>query len=325
MLASKSHKPMYPWRNPFILAPMAGVTDLPFRRLCMQLGAGMVVTEMVTANPKCWGSRKSTQRLMHDAECKPKAVQIAGGDAEQLAIFARYNEDQGADVIDINMGCPAKKVCQKAAGSALLANEDLVAEILHAVVNAVRIPVTLKIRTGPDPARRNGVRIARIAEDAGIQAIAVHGRTRACAFGGWAEYATIADIKQAVNIPVIANGDIQSPQQAVAVMQKTGADAVMIGRAAQGRPWLFKACHHYAKTGLLLPEPPLAQIGEWLLAHISELHAFYGESQGCKIARKHVAWYAKAHPNQHQLRIQFNALNDAAAQLDFLRRFFVGA
>lgn len=313
---------MLPWRNPFILAPMAGVTDLPFRRLCHQLGAGMVVTEMVSANPKLRQHPKTLMRMHHHDECSPKAVQIAGGDAQILAEFAQYNEAMGADIIDINMGCPAKKVCQKAAGSALLANEGLVGEILHAVVSAVRIPVTLKIRTGPDPANRNGMQIARMAQAAGISAIAVHGRTRACAFQGVAEYDTIRAIKQAVNIPVIANGDIDSPQKAMAVMRDTGADAVMIGRAAQGCPWIFSACQHYVQTQETMPPPSLKQIGRWLLEHVEALYLFYGKHLGPRIARKHVGWYAKAHPEATQLRERFNGLTEHQAQVHCLAAFF---
>lgn len=301
---------------------MAGVTDLPFRRLCHQLGAGMVVTEMVAADPNVRDRPKTQLRMHHHDECQPKAVQIAGGNAAMLAEFAKVNEDLGADIIDINMGCPAKKVRKQAAGSALLDHEDLVADILHAVVRAVQIPVTLKIRTGPNPSQRNGLRIAQLAEQAGIRAIAVHGRTRACAFKGHAEYDTIRDIKAQVGIPVIANGDINTPEEALNVMQITGADAVMIGRGAQGKPWIFQACVHYAKTGELLPNPSVKQVGDWLLDHMEALYAFYGTHLGCRIAKKHVGWYAKAHPEEQSLRLRFNQLTEYTAQMQCLQDYF---
>ncbi len=309
------------WDNPFILAPMAGVTDLPFRRLCKRLGAGMVVSEMVHADPKFRHSDKTQRRLQHHPECAPRAVQIAGADASMMAEFAAYNADQGADIIDINLGCPAKKVRRQAAGSALLEHESLVAEIFAAVVAAVPIPVTAKIRTGPHPGWRNGVRIAQIAESAGIQAIAVHGRTRACAFKGPVEYRTIKEIKAAVSIPVIANGDITDPAQAVAVLKDTGADAVMIGRGAQGKPWIFDECLHFQATGELPPPPALKQIGQWLGEHLEALYALYGEQQGCQVAKKHLNWYAKAHP-ESGLRAALRELNTSQTQMRAMRAYF---
>lgn len=279
--------------TPVILAPMAGVTDLPFRQLCRRLGAGLVVSEMVTSDSSLWNSRKSQTRLNHTGEAEPRAIQIAGGDPEMMAEAARLNAERGAQIIDINMGCPAKKVCNKAAGSALLKDEALVESILQAVVGAVDIPVTLKIRTGWDTDNKNALRIARIAEDSGIAALAVHGRTRACAFKGDVEYDTIAEVVQAVNIPVFANGDINTPQQAKTVLEYTGASAVMIGRAAQGRPWIFREIAHHLNTGELLPNPALTEIRDILCSHLTQLHLFYGDYLGPRIARKHVGWYLK--------------------------------
>ncbi len=284
--------------SPTLLAPMAGVTDAPFRHLCRQLGAGMTVSEMVTSDERLWHSRKSQQRLstMHGEKTNlndVRSVQLAGNDPALLAAAAQSNQVLGADIIDINMGCPAKKVCKKAAGSALLKDERLVSDILHAVVNAVDIPVTLKIRTGWSPEERNGVTIARIAEDAGIQALAVHGRTRACAFKGDVEYDTIANIVNAIDIPVFANGDINSPEKAKSVLEYTGASAVMIGRAAQGNPWIFREINHYLATGQRLNNPTEEEVCHMLSKHLQELHAFYGDVMGAKIARKHVGWYFK--------------------------------
>lgn len=310
------------WRNPFILAPMAGVTDLPFRRLCHQLGAGMVVTEMVNANPRLRDSTETQKKLNHDDECHPKAVQIAGGDAQTLAAFARYNEDRGADIIDINMGCPMKKICKKAAGSALLSDLNVVAEICETVVQAVTIPVTLKIRTGPCPASRNALEVARIAENAGIQALAIHGRTRACAFNGYAEYDTIKQVKESIGIPVIANGDIETPAQAINIMQYTGADAVMIGRAAQGSPWIFQDCLDYLNTQHSPKARSLSWIASVLTEHLDALYQFYGISKGILMGRKHVGWYAKAHPEAHHLRQQFNSLSCHREQLACIETFF---
>jgi tRNA-dihydrouridine synthase B len=305
-----------------ILAPMAGITDLPFRQLCRQLGAGLVVSEMVTANTELWGSRKSSLRMDHTGEVEPIAVQIAGSDPEMLADAAQLNAAKGAQIIDINMGCPAKKVCKKAAGSALLQDEQLVADILQAVVKAVDIPVTLKFRTGWSSETRNALRIARIAEDAGIKALALHGRTRADAFNGEAEYDTIASVVEAVRIPVFANGDIDSPQKAKAVLAHTGAAAVMIGRAAQGRPWIFQEIDHYLRTGEQLPEPPLMQIRDILLTHLRELYRFYGDVMGPRIARKHVSWYLQTVPDSEIFRKTFNGIENAEVQLTSIQHFF---
>ena len=271
-----------------ILAPMAGVTDKPFRLLCKRLGAGLAVSEMTTSDPRFWNTAKSLHRMDHAGEPDPVSVQIAGTVPEIMAEAARYNVDHGAQLIDINMGCPAKKVCNAWAGSALMREPLLVARIVEAVVKAVDVPVTLKIRTGWDANNRNAPEIARIAEDAGIAALAVHGRTRDQQYAGIAEYETIAAIKAMLRIPVIANGDIDSPQQAQAVLEATGCDAVMIGRAAQGRPWIFGRIAHYLATGELLPEPSVAEVRDILIAHLEHLHAFYGEVSGVRIARKHL-------------------------------------
>lgn len=312
----------YQLANPVILAPMAGVTDLPFRQLCRRLGAGLVVSEMVTSDVRLWNSRKSRQRLDHTGEGEPRSVQIAGGDAQMMAEAARMNEQLGAQIIDINMGCPAKKVCNKAAGSALMRDEKLVAEILDAVVNAVSLPVTLKIRTGWCAEQRNGLQIARIAEQAGIQALAVHGRTRNQLYTGDAEYDSIAEIKQAIGIPVFANGDIDSPQKALAVLKHTGADAVMIGRAAQGRPWIFNEINHFLKTGEILPAPALDWQRNVLQEHVQALHAFYGDHQGVRIARKHVGWYLHTLPGAEDFRRRFNRLECAEEQRQSINTFF---
>ena len=282
-----------PYRLPtrLILAPMAGVTDLPFRRLCRRYGAGLAVSEMISSRPQLRHHRRTRQRADHRGEPEPRAVQILGVDPKEMADCARINQDLGAQIIDINMGCPAKKVCRVAAGSALLRDETLVAKILAAVVAAVSVPVTLKIRTGWDKANRNAVNIARIAEDAGIQALTVHGRTRACGFTGEAEYHTIAEVKQAVKIPVIANGDITSPQKARRVLDYTGADGVMIGRAAQGRPWLFRQISHYLDREESLAEPDWDEKIRVIVGHVRALHRFYGPRQGVRIARKHIKWY----------------------------------
>lgn len=312
----------YQLANPVILAPMAGVTDLPFRQLCRRLGAGLVVSEMVTSDVRLWNSRKSRQRLDHTGEGEPRSVQIAGGDAQMMAEAARMNEQLGAQIIDINMGCPAKKVCNKAAGSALMRDEKLVAEILDAVVNAVSLPVTLKIRTGWCAEQRNGLQIARIAEQAGIQALAVHGRTRNQLYTGDAEYDSIAEIKQAIGIPVFANGDIDSPQKALAVLKHTGADAVMIGRAAQGRPWIFNEINHFLKTGEILPAPALDWQRNVLQEHVQALHAFYGDHQGVRIARKHVGWYLHTLPGAEDFRRRFNRLECAEEQRQSINNFF---
>jgi tRNA-dihydrouridine synthase B len=301
---------------------MAGVTDRPFRQLCRHLGAGLVVSEMVTSDVRLWNSRKSSLRLLHAGDPEPRSVQIAGGDPQMMADAARKNVELGAQIIDINMGCPAKKVCNKAAGSALLRDEPLVREILDAVVGAVDVPVTLKIRTGWDRQNKNGITVAKIAEDAGIAALSVHGRTRADLYTGEAEYDTIAAIKQAISIPVFANGDIDSPQKAKAVLDATGADALLIGRAAQGRPWIFREIEHYLRTGEILPAPSLLEVERILLEHLAALHAFYGELMGTRIARKHVGWYLATLPGAREFRAQFNRLDSTDAQCAHVRAFF---
>ncbi len=305
-----------------VLAPMAGVTDQPFRRLCRSLGAGLVVSEMVTSDPSLWHSRKSQSRLNHTGEAEPRSVQIAGGDPQMMATAARLNVENGAQIIDINMGCPAKKVCKKAAGSALLRDEPLVQEILTAVTAAVDVPVTLKIRTGWSRDQRNGLTVARMAEDAGIAALAVHGRTRACGYSGDAEYDTIAAIVEAVQIPVFANGDIDTPIKARQVLNHTGAAAVMIGRAAQGRPWIFREINHFLATDRLLAPPPVTEIRDLLCAHLTELHRFYGDFMGPRIARKHVGWYLKTLAGSEEFRRTFNQIDDAQQQHDSVQTFF---
>lgn len=305
-----------------ILAPMAGVTDQPFRQLCKRMGAGLVVSEMVTSDTRLWKSRKSAFRLNHSGEAEPRSVQIAGGDPEMMAHAAAMNVERGAQIIDINMGCPAKKVCNKAAGSALLKDEPLVKDILNAVVKAVDVPVTLKIRTGWDQDNRNGLTVAKIAEDAGIKALAVHGRTRRCGYKGTAEYDTIASIADTISIPVFANGDITSPEKAEWVLKHTGCSAVMIGRAAQGQPWLFREIDHYLRTGTILPPPSLVEIREILLAHLQELHSFYGDYMGVRIARKHVGWYLQNQPNGSSFRKQFNIIETAADQAAAIEKYF---
>ncbi|WP_339730401.1 tRNA dihydrouridine synthase DusB [uncultured Pseudomonas sp.] len=312
----------YTLPNSLILAPMAGVTDQPFRQLCKRMGAGLVVSEMVTSDVRLWNTRKSSLRMIHSGDPEPRSVQIAGGDPEMLAEAARRNVEMGAQIIDINMGCPAKKVCNKAAGSALLKDEVLVREILQAVVAAVDVPVTLKIRTGWDRENKNGIAVAKIAEDAGIVALAVHGRTRADLYMGEAEYDTIAAIKQAVSIPVLANGDIDSPQKAKMVLAATGADGLLIGRAAQGRPWIFREIEHYLRTGEQLPAPSLLEVERILLEHLTALHAFYGDVMGVRIARKHVSWYLATLPGAREFRAQFNRLDSTDAQCTNVREFF---
>ena len=312
----------YTLPNQLILAPMAGVTDRPFRQLCRRLGAGLVVAEMLTSDVRLWNSRKSILRMILVCVPEPRSVQIAGRAPQMLAEAARANVQLGAQIIDINMGCPAKKVCNKAAGSALMKDEALVAEILHSVVSAVDVPVTLKIRTGWDRQNKNGVTVARIAEDAGISALAVHGRTRADLYTGEAEYDTIAAIKQAVSIPVFANGDIDSPRKARDVLAHTGADALLIGRAAQGRPWIFREIVHFLETGEPLPAPQLGEVEQILLEHLSALHAFYGEHMGIRIARKHVGWYLASLPGARDFRGQFNRLESMDEQCANVRQFF---
>jgi tRNA-dihydrouridine synthase B len=307
---------------PVVLAPMAGVTDKPFRLLCKRLGAGLAASEMTTADPALWHTRKSLHRMDHAGEPEPVSVQIAGYDPSMLAEAARFNVANGAQIIDINMGCPAKKVCNVWSGSALLQDEPLVARIVKAVVDAVDVPVTLKIRTGWDRQHRNALRIAHIAEDNGIAALAVHGRTRADKYEGEAEYDTIAAVKAAVRIPVLANGDITTPQQARHVLAITGADAVMIGRGAQGRPWIFREIAHYLATGELLPEPEPAEVGLILLGHLAHLHAFYGEQAGVRIARKHLGWYARDRPENAAFRQVVNRAESAHEQLRLTSEYF---
>ncbi|HMM56971.1 MAG TPA: tRNA dihydrouridine synthase DusB [Rudaea sp.] len=307
---------------PVGLAPMAGVTDKPFRLLCKRLGAGLATTEMTTSDPKLWTTRKSLKRMDHAGEPAPVSVQIAGYDPAMLADAARYNADQGAQIIDINMGCPAKKVCNVYAGSALMQDEALVARILLAVVGAVDVPVTLKIRTGWNRDNRNGVRIAKIAQDSGIAALAVHGRTRADLYQGDAEYDTIAAIKQAVSIPVFANGDVDTPQKAKAVLDYTRCDGLLIGRAAQGRPWIFREIAHFLATGELLAPPDATEVCAILCEHLQALYAFYGEVAGVRIARKHLGWYAKDRPENTAFRSVVNRAETVREQLRLTRDYF---
>ncbi len=307
---------------PLGLAPMAGVTDKPFRLLCKRLGAGLAVSEMTSADPTLWHTAKSRQRRDHAGEPAPVSVQIAGTVPERLAEAARHNVEHGADIIDINMGCPAKKVCKAWAGSALMQDEALVRRIVEAVVAAVKVPVTLKIRTGWAPDRKNSPVIARIAEDAGIAALAVHGRTRDQHYQGEAEYDTIARIKQDLSIPVLANGDIDSPEKARAVLAHTGADGLLIGRAAQGRPWIFRDIAHFLATGKHLPEPGLDEVRAILIGHLEALHAFYGEPKGVRIARKHLGWYAKDRPENAVFRTVVNRAESAAEQIDLTWQYF---
>ena len=305
-----------------ILAPMAGVTDKPFRVLCKRLGAGLCVSEMTTSDPRFWGTAKSRHRMDHAGEPAPVSVQIAGTVPSILADAARYNVDHGAQIIDINMGCPAKKVCNAWAGSALMREPALVADILEAVVNSVDVPATLKIRTGWAADQKNALAIARIAEAAGIAALAVHGRTRDQQYKGVAEYDTIGEVKAALSIPVLANGDIDSPHKAEAVLRHTGCDAVLVGRAAQGRPWIFREIAHYLATGELMPEPSVAEIRDVLLGHLEHLHGFYGETSGVRIARKHLGWYAKDRPQNAAFRAVVNQADSADAQLRLTRDYF---
>ena len=307
---------------PVALAPMAGVTDKPFRQLCKRLGAGLAVSEMTTSDPRLWTTRKSLKRMDHAGEPDPVSVQIAGFDPAMLAEAARYNVDHGAQIIDINMGCPAKKVCNVYAGSALLQDEALVARICQATAKAVDVPVTLKIRTGWNRDNKNGVRIAQIAASAGIAALAVHGRTRADLYNGEAEYETIAAIKAAVSIPVFANGDIDSPQKAREVLAYTKCDGVLIGRAAQGRPWIFREITHFLATGETLPAPSAAEVCSILVEHLENLYAFYGEQQGVRIARKHLGWYAKDRAENAAFRSVANRAETAAEQLRLTREYF---
>lgn len=301
---------------------MAGVTDRPFRQLCRRLGAGLVVSEMLSSNPRVWNTAKSMQRMDHSGESGIRSVQIAGADPDLMAEAAKFNVANGAQIIDINMGCPAKKVNKKLAGSALLQYPDLVESIVRSVVDAVSVPVTLKIRTGWDTDNRNGVEIARIAQENGIQSLAVHGRTRACMYKGFAEYDTIRSIKQAVSIPVVANGDITSPEKAREVLEYTEADALMIGRGAQGNPWIFREVSHYLNTGERLAPPSLMEQHSVLKEHVTAVHAFYGLENGVRIARKHVGWYLMEHDKDRQFRKVFNALESAEEQLQAIDHYF---
>jgi tRNA-dihydrouridine synthase B len=312
----------YSLRNSLVLAPMAGVTDRPFRQLCKRLGAGMAVSEMVTSRVELRDSLKSRRRRDHEGEVEPRIVQIAGGDPEMMAEAARLNAAEGAQIIDINMGCPAKKVCNKAAGSALLQDEDLVKRILDATVAAVAVPVTLKIRTGWDREHKNGVHIAQLAEQAGIQALAVHGRTRADLYQGEAEYDTIRAIKAAVKIPVLANGDVDSPEKAKSVLEATGADFVMVGRAAQGRPWIFREIEHFMATGRHLAAPEPAEVCSIMLGHLENLYSFYGEFSGVRVARKHISWYLKTLPGAAGFRERVMRAETSLEQQALIRGFF---
>ncbi len=310
-------------RNNLFVAPMAGVTDRPFRQLCKRLGAGVAVSEMVTSNSLLYGSAKTRRRANHDGEVDPISVQIAGADPAMMAEAARHNADRGAQIIDINMGCPAKKVCNVMAGSALMQDEPLVARILEAVVNAVpNTPVTLKFRTGWNRENKNAPVIARIAQESGIRAIAIHGRTRADQYMGAAEYDTIAQVKSLVSIPVIANGDITTPQKAKFVLDYTSADGVMIGRAAQGRPWIFREIEHFLRTGEELPPPLVTEILQVCRAHLADIYAFYGEETGVRIARKHISWYTKGLIGSAAFRHTMNQLPDVSAQLAAVDEFF---
>jgi len=313
----------YILKNNLVVAPMAGVTDRPFRQLCKKMGAGMAVSEMVSCNSLLWGSEKTKRRANHEGEVDPISVQIAGADPAMMAEAASYNVAQGAQMIDINMGCPAKKICNTMAGSALLQNEKLVGRILDSVVGAVDVPVTLKIRTGWDRDHKNALVIARLAENAGIQALAIHGRTRACAYNGKAEYETIAAVKDHVKIPIIANGDIRTPEEAKRVLEYTAADAVMIGRAAQGRPWIFREISHYLATGNHLPLPEVNEIHHVLVSHLYDLYDFYGEYSGVRIARKHISWYTKGLIGSAGFRHAMNRLQTTDQQLSAVNEFFI--
>ena len=312
----------YQIKRKTVLAPMAGVTDLPFRQLCREMGAGLVVSEMVASDPSTWSSRKSTLRTQFADEPAPRSVQIAGYDPLMMAEAARYNVQLGAEIIDINMGCPAKKVLKKAAGSALLQHPDLVHDILNAVVESVDVPVTLKIRTGWDRQHRNALTIAKIAEEAGIAALAIHGRTRACRFVKEVEYDTIAEVVSALSIPVMANGDITSPEKARAVLEHTGAAAVMIGRGAQGNPWIFDQINHFLEHGEEAAKPSLGEIERVVCRHLLALQNFYGAYAGVKIARKHIGWYLSTVPGGRTFSRQFNRIENHLEQQQMLRHFF---
>ncbi|HEY8069068.1 MAG TPA: tRNA dihydrouridine synthase DusB [Burkholderiales bacterium] len=311
-------------RNGLFVAPMAGVTDQPFRTLCRRFGAGLAVSEMVSSRPELRSTRKSRLRLEHRGEASPVSVQIAGADPAMMADAARFNAAEGAQIIDINMGCPAKKVCNVAAGSALLSDELLVARILEAVVAAVDVPVTLKIRTGPSPESKNALRIARIAEASGVRLLAVHGRTRACGFRGEAEFETVAEVKAGVRIPVIANGDIATPEEARRVLALTRADGIMIGRAAHGRPWIFREFLYFLNEGKKLPPPAAPEMRSVVLEHLEGIYSLYGEELGLRIARKHIGWYTRSLPGGEAFRREANAIESAAAQFAAVGRFFDG-
>ena len=312
----------YTLRNNVFVAPMAGVTDRPFRQLCKELGAGYAVSEMAASDPRLWASEKTSRRINHEGEMEPKAVQIAGADPDMLAASARFNVERGAQIIDINMGCPVKKVCNSWCGSALLQNERLVGQILEAVVAAVTVPVTLKFRTGWDRQNRNALRIARLAEDAGIAMLTLHGRTRADGYSGQAEYETIAAVKAAVSIPLVANGDITSPQKAKQVLAQTGADAVMIGRAAQGRPWIFREIDHVLKTGALLAPPLVSEVRQLMSEHLRAHYAFYGEYLGLRTARKHIGWYVRDLEGGEEFRQRMNRIEHCEEQREAVDAFF---
>ena len=301
-------------RSGLFVAPMAGITDRPFRTLARRYGAALAVSEMVSSRPELRESRKTRLRVDHSGEAGPISVQIAGADPAMLADAARHNVALGAQIIDINMGCPAKKVCNAQAGSALLGDEGLVARVLEAVVKAVDVPVTLKIRTGQSPDRRNAVSIARIAQASGVRLLAIHGRTRACAFGGRAEYDTIAEVKSELRIPVIANGDVRTPEEARQVLEATGADGIMVGRAAQGRPWLFRDIAHFLETGVHASPPTLGEIRAVLLEHLEGLYGLYGEEQGARVARKHIGWTVCGLPGAEDFRGEVVRIGTAPAQ-----------
>jgi tRNA-dihydrouridine synthase B len=312
----------YKLSSPFMLAPMAGVTDTPFRKLCRQFGAGMTTSEMTTADTSLWQTAKSRHRLDLDLDAEPVAVQIAGSEPDQLATAARACVERGAQIIDINMGCPAKKVCKRLAGSALLRDEKLVEDILATVVTAVDVPVTLKIRTGWDPQNKNGVEIARIAEQCGIQALAIHGRTRACRYRGQAEYDTIARIKETISIPVIANGDITSIEKSLEVLRLTNADGLMIGRGAQGRPWIFQELMNGLQNRSVFTPLAKNQLRDIMLGHLEDMHRFYGESTGIRVARKHLTWYCQSLVNADEFRYEVVRVRSAEEQIELTRKYF---
>jgi tRNA-dihydrouridine synthase B len=301
-----------------LLAPMAGVTDRPFRILCRRFGAGLAASEMLSADVRLWDTPKSRRRMDHEGEPSPRVVQIAGFDPAMMAEAAQRNVDAGAQIIDINMGCPAKKVCNRLAGSALLQDEALVARILHSVVAAVAVPVTLKTRTGWDPHHKNGLNIAKIAQDAGIQALAIHGRTRTDMYQGCAEHETVAIIKASLQIPVFANGDIDSPQRAKQILADTGCDGIMIGRAAQGRPWIFDEVNFFLSSGELRADLALEKVRDIMRAHLEDLYAFYGDATGVRVARKHLSWYFRQHPGQEALRNRLVQIETPREQLSTL-------